>query len=493
MNCGGCGADNADGAKFCRECGAAISSVPIACAGCRASLAVGARFCRQCGIPVVPGPHGARNELVREYPGTTLRRRRTAVSLLVLALVGVAYGGYRYLAREEQSGPTSVDSARPAEQAASAENLRPPAGKQTSRPVATVSTPSDTPTPPTVAPAFPSPTPRARQPERRGETQTASPLPPAVEPQQSELRIATTPSDARVFVDGEPRGETPLTLGGVVMGDHKVRVEKEGYSAVEQTVTFDRPIGVDLAWELRPCSGQIVVKSDPPGAAIMIAGVFEGNAPIAKTLKCGRHSLSARMTAHEDLRQPVVVRDGTEEILLSLKLRPGAVRPRPIVPLAASAPMPPPSTTASASATSPVPSAMPVMSSVASSAAPTAAPTLNLKTSGFEVTSGLPAIATLGILTSQYAVELDGKLVVDWGLRSLDISLQVAPGDHRLRILVRNALARLSDPVHDARINVSADRTTTIEVKFLGSTVTVNGTEHPFTFKSWQNYRRPAE
>jgi hypothetical protein len=119
--------------------------------------------------------------------------------------------------------------------------------------------------------------------------------------------------------------------------------------------------------------------------------------------------------------------------------------------------------------------------------------TLNLTTSGFEVSSGLPAILTLGLLTSQYAVELDGKLVVDWSLRTVETSLQVAPGDHRLRILVRNALVRVGDPVHDTRINVSAERPTTVDVKFHVSTVTVNGTERPFSFKSWQNQRRPLE
>lgn len=132
------------------------------------------------------------------------------------------------------------------------------------------------------------------------------------------------------------------------------------------------------------------------------------------------------------------------------------------------------------------------MAAVASVPPPSTA-TLTLTTSGFEVTSGLPAVLTLGLLTSQYAVELDGKLVVDWGLRTVEMSLQVPPGDHRLRILVRNALVRLGDPVHDAWINVSAERPTTVEVNFYLSTVAFNGAEHPFTFNSWQNQRRSLE
>ncbi len=45
--CPKCGAANAEGAKFCSECGE--STAPKACTNCGAALAAGAKFCPECG------------------------------------------------------------------------------------------------------------------------------------------------------------------------------------------------------------------------------------------------------------------------------------------------------------------------------------------------------------------------------------------------------------------------------------------------------------
>ncbi len=46
MQCIQCNADNAEGAKFCNECGAGLAG---RCAGCGSENAPLAKFCNQCG------------------------------------------------------------------------------------------------------------------------------------------------------------------------------------------------------------------------------------------------------------------------------------------------------------------------------------------------------------------------------------------------------------------------------------------------------------
>ena len=53
MKCPRCQADNREGARFCRECGATFVAV---CAGCGAQIEGGSRFCDTCGAPLVPSP-----------------------------------------------------------------------------------------------------------------------------------------------------------------------------------------------------------------------------------------------------------------------------------------------------------------------------------------------------------------------------------------------------------------------------------------------------
>jgi len=48
--CPSCGAKNADGVKFCQECGASMANAgPKHCTSCGAELAPGTRFCGECG------------------------------------------------------------------------------------------------------------------------------------------------------------------------------------------------------------------------------------------------------------------------------------------------------------------------------------------------------------------------------------------------------------------------------------------------------------
>jgi class 3 adenylate cyclase/tetratricopeptide (TPR) repeat protein len=53
MKCPRCQAENRDGARFCRECGATFGAV---CAGCGAKVEAGSKFCDSCGAPLATTP-----------------------------------------------------------------------------------------------------------------------------------------------------------------------------------------------------------------------------------------------------------------------------------------------------------------------------------------------------------------------------------------------------------------------------------------------------
>ena len=53
MTCPRCQAENRDGARFCRECGATFGAV---CPGCGAKVESGSRFCDSCGAPLATAP-----------------------------------------------------------------------------------------------------------------------------------------------------------------------------------------------------------------------------------------------------------------------------------------------------------------------------------------------------------------------------------------------------------------------------------------------------
>ena len=51
MKCSRCQAENRQGARFCRACGALFAGV---CPGGGARVEAGSKFCDRCGIPLAP-------------------------------------------------------------------------------------------------------------------------------------------------------------------------------------------------------------------------------------------------------------------------------------------------------------------------------------------------------------------------------------------------------------------------------------------------------
>src|SRR5216117_2159899 len=62
MKCPRCQAENREGARFCRECGATFGRA--VCSSCGAKVEAGSKFCDGCGAPVdattAPGPGSSR-------------------------------------------------------------------------------------------------------------------------------------------------------------------------------------------------------------------------------------------------------------------------------------------------------------------------------------------------------------------------------------------------------------------------------------------------
>ncbi|MEW5741158.1 MAG: serine/threonine-protein kinase [Myxococcota bacterium] len=74
--------------------------------------------------------------------------------------------------------------------------------------------------------------------------------PPVVEaPQSTVLVIDTVPRGATVTLDGKLRGEAPITLDGLPLGEHLVKASLDGHQDSQRTVTLARP-GERLVVEL---------------------------------------------------------------------------------------------------------------------------------------------------------------------------------------------------------------------------------------------------
>jgi hypothetical protein len=86
------------------------------------------------------------------------------------------------------------------------------------------------------------------------------------------MRVESDPPGARILIDGQPRGETPLSLSGIAFGKHKIELQKDGYRnySVEQIFAAfkgSQPLKVAL----QPTS-QVRLKLTPPDTAMLVDG-----------------------------------------------------------------------------------------------------------------------------------------------------------------------------------------------------------------------------
>src|SRR5262249_18484904 len=70
MRCAKCGAENRDGAKFCKDCAAPLLTK---CSNCDATMQPGSKFCDECGVPVQQVPAAALKSKVQTEPTPAVR------------------------------------------------------------------------------------------------------------------------------------------------------------------------------------------------------------------------------------------------------------------------------------------------------------------------------------------------------------------------------------------------------------------------------------
>jgi TonB family protein len=134
---------------------------------------------------------------------------------------------------------------------------------------------------------------------------TAAPVAEApAPPTTGTLRVESEPAGARVTVDGETRGETPLELGEVSFGRHEVHLTLKGYVAQSRDVALsaEDPSGqvrVELV-RPRPTSGTTSFVSVPAGATVFVDGRRVGTTPLdGLRLPPGPHDVSLTLDGHD--------------------------------------------------------------------------------------------------------------------------------------------------------------------------------------------------
>ncbi|KGQ21788.1 PEGA domain-containing protein [Thermus filiformis] len=123
------------------------------------------------------------------------------------------------------------------------------------------------------------------------------------------LYVNSTPQGAEVYVSGELRGRTPLSLS-LPEGSYAVELRLADHEPYRATVRVER--GRESRLEVRltpiPKTGTLSLDSLPQGAEVYVNGALVGRTPLSLSLAEGRHEVRLALPGYGEYRAQVEVR-----------------------------------------------------------------------------------------------------------------------------------------------------------------------------------------
>jgi TonB family protein len=176
--------------------------------------------------------------------------------------------------------------------------------------------------------------------DRGDDIDQAADSPPLVESVGS-ISVATQPEGARVVVNGEERGTSPLELEELALGIYQIRIESDGFQPEElQTeLTAETPrstLSVSLRPEPKPQPAQpqpafFRIRSEPPGARVVVDGRELGVTPLDRVrVESGSRVVRLVLDGFVPWEDTFRARSGRTETIEAVLTPRGAPAPDPV-------------------------------------------------------------------------------------------------------------------------------------------------------------------
>ena len=140
----------------------------------------------------------------------------------------------------------------------------------------------------------------------------------------AKLSVISSPEGARVTVDDNYVGKTPITVSPVKPGVHTIKAELAGYSPVFKTVVVENGGEATEMFKFESVLGWIEVATTPPGAKILLDGKAVGTTSAhrgkkadlsgvksdvlyLRDIEAGEHEIVAHMRGYADFKRKLKI------------------------------------------------------------------------------------------------------------------------------------------------------------------------------------------
>ncbi len=150
-----------------------------------------------------------------------------------------------------------------------------------------------------------------------------------VVPQYGKIKATSTPSNAKVYLDGGYRGTTPLLISNVKVGEHDIKFTKKDYydrskpvQVKENQVTY-----TDARLKPIPRTGSLDIDSDPSYAEVYLDGSYRGRTPLTiSNLEVGEYQIKISKDDYYDWYSTVQIKQNiTTQVFTQLEPKTGSL------------------------------------------------------------------------------------------------------------------------------------------------------------------------
>ena len=123
-----------------------------------------------------------------------------------------------------------------------------------------------------------------------GETKTITLDAPT--PINGTVDVDSSPMGASIYIDGKHYGETPNYISDILIGEHELKLTKQGCASVTKTITIKEGETLSVNEKLQT-GKEISISTDQSGDKIYVDGNYLGISPITINLSYGSHEIKA--------------------------------------------------------------------------------------------------------------------------------------------------------------------------------------------------------
>jgi hypothetical protein len=134
----------------------------------------------------------------------------------------------------------------------------------------------------------------------------------------AEMNIITTPDQAVVFIDGNRKGTTPLTLKNITPGEHSLTISKAGYENRNERINIASGEKKSVEYALTqipiPAKATLSVNTSPSGAQVTVDGIQVGKTLVSiQDMAPGEHSLTISKAGYENRNERINIASGEKK------------------------------------------------------------------------------------------------------------------------------------------------------------------------------------